>query len=193
SQPPISSPIPTDPDKARALLEEARADGVPVDAEITLIGRTNIYANGLESMEALLGMFQEVGFNAKLEMYEVAEWEDLYSKPFAEDRGPQLIQSQHDNANGDPVFSMYFKYASEGLQSGIADPKVDQLIADATAATGDERAAIWSELFKYLHDDITADVMLFHMVGFSRVNPRLDFEPTIRTNSELQLSQIRFK
>jgi peptide/nickel transport system substrate-binding protein len=186
-------PYAFDPDKARALLAEAKADGVPVDTEITLIGRTNIYANGLESMEALLGMFQEVGFNAKLEMYEVAEWEDLYSKPFAEDRGPQLIQAQHDNANGDPVFSMYFKYHSEGLQSGIADAKVDQMIGDATVATGDERAKIWSDLFAYLHDDLVADVMLFHMVGFSRVGARLDFAPTIRTNSELQLAQIAFK
>jgi peptide/nickel transport system substrate-binding protein len=126
-------------------------------------------------------------------MYEVAEWEDLYSKPFAEDRGPQLIQAQHDNANGDPVFSMYFKYHSEGLQSGIADAKVDQMIGDATVATGDERAKIWSDLFAYLHDDLVADVMLVHMVGFSRVGARLDFAPTIRTNSELQLAQIAFK
>jgi peptide/nickel transport system substrate-binding protein len=33
---------------------------------------------------------------------------------------------------------------------------------------------------------------LFHMGGFSRVNSRLDFTPTIRTNSELQLDQIKF-
>ena len=34
---------------------------------------------------------------------------------------------------------------------------------------------------------------MFHMVGFTRVSPRLDFQPTIATNSELQLSQIKFK
>jgi peptide/nickel transport system substrate-binding protein len=34
---------------------------------------------------------------------------------------------------------------------------------------------------------------LFHMVGFSRVSERLDFTPTIATNSELQLAQIKFK
>lgn len=187
---PALAPYPYDPEKAKALLNEAREDGVPVDRELELIGRTAIYANATESMEALLAMFQEAGFNASLQMYEVAEWEDLYSKPFAEDRGPQLIQSQHDNANGDPVFSMYFKYHSEGLQSGIANEKVDDLIEKATAATGDERVKTWQELFTYLHDDLIADVMLFHMVGFSRVHPRLDFEPTIRTNSELQLSQM---
>jgi len=185
-------PYPFDQDRARELLEEARADGVAVDTEITLIGRTNNFANVLETMEALLAMYQDVGFNMKLEMVEVAEWLERYAKPFPENRGPQLIEAQHDNANGDPVFSMYFKYHSEGQQSGLTDPVVDAMIADATAATGDKRAEKWSELFGYLHEESIADVMLFHMVGFSRVNERLDFTPSIRTNSELQLSQIQF-
>ncbi|GAB5376838.1 MAG: ABC transporter substrate-binding protein [Acuticoccus sp.] len=184
-------PYPYDPNKARALLEEAKADGVPVDTKITLLGRTNNFGNVLETMEALLQMFQDVGFNMELQMYEVAEWEDFYSKPFAEDRGPILVEAMHDNANGDPVFSMYFKYHSEGLQSGVADPKIDELIEKASVATGDEREALWKELFAYIHNGSVTDVMLFHMVGFSRVNPRLDFEPTIRTNSELQLDQIK--
>ena len=94
---------------------------------------------------------------------------------------------------GDPVFSMFFKYNSEGTQSGVNDPKVDDLIARASAATGDERAALWSELFKYVHDDIVADVLLFHMVGLSRVSERLDFTPTIATNQQLQLAEISFK
>lgn len=186
-------PYAFDPDKARALIEEARADGVPVDAEITLIGRTNNFANVLETMEALLAMYQDVGFNMNLQMVEVAEWLERYAKPFPENRGPEIIEAQHDNANGDPVFSMYFKYHSEGQQSGLTDSKVDAMIADATAATGSEREQKWKELFKYIHEDSIADVMLFHMVGFSRVNERLDFSPTIRTNSELQLSQIEFK
>lgn len=186
-------PYAYDPEKATALLEEAKADGVPVDTEITLIGRTGNFGNVLETMEALLQMFQDAGFNMKLQMYEVAEWENFYSKPFAEDRGPQMVEAQHDNANGDPVFSMYFKYHSEGLQSGVADPKIDEGIAAATAATGDEREKLWSDLFAYIHEESVTDVMLFHMVGFSRVNPRLDFQPSIKTNSELQLSQIRFK
>jgi len=186
-------PYPFDPDSARELLAEAKADGVPVDTEITLIGRTNNFGNVLETMEALLGMYKDVGFNMNLKMVEVEEWLEHYSQPFPEDRGPEIVEAQHDNANGDPVFSMYFKYASEGLQSGVRDPALDTMIADATSATGDDRETMWKDVFTYIHEDIVADVMLFHMVGFSRVNERLDFAPTIRTNSELQLSQIAFK
>lgn len=186
-------PYPYDVEKAKALLAEAKADGVAVDTEITLIGRINNFANVQETMEALLAMWQDAGFNMKLQMFEVAEWLEHYSKPFAVGRGPEIVEAQHDNANGDPVFSMYFKYACEGLQSGVCDQQLDGMIAEATSLTGADREAKWSETFKYIHEDLVADVMLFHMVGFSRVNPRLDFAPTIRTNSELQLSQIKFK
>ena len=186
------APFSYDLDKAKALLEEAAADGVAVDTEITLIGRINNFANVQETMEALLAMWQDAGFNMKLQMFEVAEWLEHYSKPFADGRGPEIVEAQHDNANGDPVFSMFFKYACEGLQSGICDEKLDGMIADASAATGAGREGLWSDTFKYIHEDIVGDVMLFHMVGFSRVNPRLDFTPTIRTNSELQLGQIKF-
>jgi peptide/nickel transport system substrate-binding protein len=186
------APFPFDPDRARALLAEAAADGVPVDTEITLIGRIGNFSNVQETMEALLAMFQDAGFNMKLQMFEVAEWLEHYSKPYAEGRGPEIVKAMHDNANGDPVFSMFFKYACDGLQSGFCDETVDTLMAEATALTGAEREAKWSELFKVIHEDVVGDVMLFHMVGFSRVNPRLDFAPTIRTNSELQLDQIRF-
>ncbi len=186
-------PYAYDPEKAKELLAEAAADGVPVDSTITLIGRIGNWGNVLETMEALLSMWQEVGFNMELQMVEVAEWLERYSQPFAEGRGPEIVAAMHDNANGDPVFSMYFKYACEGLQSGLCDETLDGMIAEASSLTADERAAKWSETFSYIHEDLVADVMLFHMVGFSRVNPRLDFEPTIRTNSELQLGQIGFK
>jgi peptide/nickel transport system substrate-binding protein len=190
---PDLQPWPFDPDQARALIEEAKAAGVPVDAEIEMVCRIGNFPNVTEVCEALQQMFADVGLNVKLNMMEVAEWVQVYSKPFAEDRGPRMVMAMHDNNRGDPVFSMYFKYACDGLQSGICDAELDKMMAEATAATGDARGAAWMPVFKKVHEDIVADVFLFHMVGFSRVSERLDFVPTIATNSELQLSQIKFK
>ena len=184
---------PYDLEKAKALVAEAKAAGVPVDKEIKIIGRTNNFPNGTETLEAMLDMLKETGLNVTLTMYEVAEWENFYSKPFAEDREAQLIQVQHDNAKGDPVFTVYFKYHSEGLQSVLADPKLDEMIMSATAATGDERAKQWKEIFRIVNEDVIADIPMFHMVGYTRVSERLNFKPTIAANSELQLSQIAFK
>lgn len=182
-----------DPELARQLLAEAEADGVDVSLPIEIIARTENFPNVTEVTEALTQMLTEAGFNASMRMVEVAEHEQYYSKPYPESDGTRLIVAQHDNSRGDPVFSMYFKYHSDGTQSGIADPHVDDLIERATAATGDERAALWSELFAYIHEEVVADVLLFHMVGHSRVSERLDFEPTIATNQQLQLSEIGFR
>ena len=52
------------------------SDGVAVNEEITLIGRTNIYPNATEVMEAIMAMYQGAGLNVKLKMLEVAEWVD---------------------------------------------------------------------------------------------------------------------
>lgn len=187
------SPPAYDPEQAKKWLEEAKADGVDTSLPIEIIARTENFPNVTEVAEALTQMLTDVGFNATLRMVEVAEHEQYYSKPYPESDGTRLVLAQHDNSRGDPVFSMFFKYDSQGTQSGVNDPKVDDLIARASAATGDERAALWSELFKYVHDDIVADVLLFHMVGLSRVSERLDFTPTIATNQQLQLSEIGFK
>lgn len=182
-----------DPEAAKKLIEEAKAAGVKVDTPITIIARSANFPNVTEIMEAIQQQLQEVGLKVELKFVEVAEHERYYSKPYAEGRGPQLVAAMHDNSKGDPSFSMFFKYASEGTQSGFSDPKVDDLIKRASAAVGEERPKLWSELIAYLHDEVVADVLLFHMVGFSRVSERLDFKPTMATNSMLQLSEIKIK
>ncbi|WP_312528879.1 ABC transporter substrate-binding protein [Paracoccus sp. (in: a-proteobacteria)] len=182
-----------DPEGAKKLLAEAKADGVPVDTKLTLVARTANFPNVTEIMEAIQQMLQDVGFTVDLQFYEVAEFEKMYSKPYPTDRGPLMVTAMHDNSKGDPVFSMYFKYATDGRQSGLADAKVDEMIEKASAATGEERAKLWGEVQKYLHDDLAADVLLFHMVSYSRVAERLNWRPSMATNSMLPLSGIAFK
>lgn len=184
---------PYDPEAAKALLAEAKADGVPVDTTLYLIGRSNLFPGVTEVTEALQQMLQDVGFNVDVQMVEVAQQEELYSKPFKDGRPPQMLFVSHDNSKGDPVFSMFFKYDSKGRQSGISDPKVDEMIATASAATGDDRAKDWSNLFAYLHDEVVPDALLFHMVSFARVGDKITFTPTIATNSQLELADIAFK
>lgn len=184
---------PYDPDGARQLLEEARADGVAVDTPVTLLARTANFPNIVEVMEALQQMLQDVGLTVELQFYEVAEFQRIFKKPFPEDMGPLLFTTMHDNSKGDPSFTMFFKYASEGPQSGTNDPKVDQLIEDASAATGSEREALWSKLQAYLQGDLYADIPLFHTVGYARVAPRIDWRPNISTTSVMPLDQIGFK
>jgi len=182
-----------DPEKAKVLLSEAKADGVAIDTPIQLIGRINIYPNATEVMEAIMAMYQGIGLNVELKMIEVAEWVDLLTKPYAEDRPPIIQQSQHDNNNGDAVFTVFNKYHSDGGQSVLSDSALDDIIVNAGQATGDDRTRLFQDAFRFINDDIIADVPMYHMVGYTRVNPRLSFTPSLSTNSELQLSQVSFK
>lgn len=184
---------PYDPDKARALLAEAKADGVPVDTEIWLMARQDRFPTVNEAMEALLAMFNEVGFNMTLRVLDRNLHTELSNKPYTTDRPPLVDLGQHDNAKGDPVFSVYNKYSCEGEQSFICDPELDQMMIKAAGLTGQERVDTWKEIFRVLYEDKISDAWLYHMVGHTRVNERLDFTPSLATNSEVQLSHIKFK
>lgn len=190
---PNLEPWPYDPEQAMALLEEARADGVDVDAPIRLIGRPEMFANSNELVEATAEMLRAVGLNVNVEMLEVAQWLELANKPFAEDREPNIFLSMHDNNAGDAAFTAFFKYHSDGRQSELHDPELDALIEKAGTLSGEERAAAYQEVFRMIHEDIVADVQLFHMVNYMRVGPRLDFTPTLANAVELQLAQLAIK
>ena len=190
---PRLKPYPYDPEKAKKLLAEAKAAGVPVEKELEIVGRINLYPNGTEHMEATMAMLQAVGFNVKLRMLEVAEWLDILTKPYAEDRGPVLLQEQHDNNNGDAVFSIFNKFACKGAQSTTCDEKLDALIAKASALSGEERRKTWEEVIRIIHEENVSDVWMYHMVGYSRVGKRVNFKPSISTNSEIHIENVTFK
>lgn len=182
-----------DPEKAKALLAEAKADGVNVDAEIQLIGRPGMFANSNEFVEASAEMLRAVGFNIKLSTLEMAQWLEVANKPFAEDRGPNIFLTMHDNNSGDAAFTAFFKYHSKGRQSELHNPDLDKLIETAGTLSGEERAKTYNEAFRMIYEDIVADVPLYHMVNFMRVGPRIDFTPTLANAVELQLSKLTLK
>lgn len=181
-----------DPDRARALLAEARADGVPVDDEIQLVGRIGHFPNAAEFHEVVAIMLNDIGLNVKLQWFEAAQKNRMQVKPFDEDRPPQIIVDQHDNTSGDPVFSLPARWSSDGSQSKTNDAELDRLMSEAAQATGDERVAKWKEVAERI-DEILPDAMMFHMVGYAAVGDRIDFTPTMFTNSSIPLAQIELK
>lgn len=187
---PDLEPWPYDPEQAMSLLEEARADGVDVDAPIRLIGRPGMFANSNEFIEATAEMLRAVGLNVELETLEMAQWLEVANKPFAEEREPNIFLTMHDNNGGDAAFTAYFKYHSEGRQSELHDTALDALIEEAGTLSGEERAAAYQEVFRMIYEDIVADVPLFHMVNYMRVGPRIEFTPTLANAVELQLAQL---
>jgi peptide/nickel transport system substrate-binding protein len=99
----------------------------------------------------------------------------------------------HDNDKGDAAFTVYYSYSCKSNQSSMCDKTVDEMIEKAQVATGEERRTLWRATFKRLYEEIIPNVLLFHMVGYTRVGKRINFKPSIATNSEIQLAQITFK
>lgn len=182
-----------DAEQAQALVKEAKAAGVPVDTEIEMIGRNGIYPNGSEAMEAMTAMWQEAGLNVNLTMLDVNDWLRYLQKPFPEDRGPNMLQMMHDNNKGDAAFTIPIFYTSGGSYATVNDGAFDKEIADALASTGADRTAKFKAIFGKARNEQVLDIPMFHMIGYTRVGPRLDWKPDISTNSEIPLVNIKLK
>lgn len=181
-----------DLERAQALIAEAEADGVDITTPITLIGRNGFFPNSNESLEAMQALWSELGLTIEVRALEAADWVRYLDKPFPGDRGPTLFQQQHDNNTGDAGFTIPVMYTSNGQYSTVEDEALDTVISGAMTASGEERAAQFAEAARMVHDDIVADIPMYHMVGYVRVNPRLNWAPDLKTNGEIQLSRIRF-
>ncbi|OWJ77130.1 ABC transporter substrate-binding protein [Haematobacter genomosp. 1] len=180
-----------DPEEAMRLLAEAKADGVPVETEMRLIGRPAMFANSNEFVQAVGEMLRAVGLNVKMETLEMSQWLEVANKPFDPARKPNIFLTMHDNNSGDAAFTAYFKYHSNGRQSELHDPKLDAMIEEASTLSGEARATAYHKVFRTIYEDIVSDVPLFYMVNYMRVGPRVDFTPTIANAVELQLSKLQ--
>jgi peptide/nickel transport system substrate-binding protein len=182
---------PYDPEAARALIEEARADGVPVDKELTIIGRKGIYANATEAMEALQGWLADIGLTAKLQMLETSAWVDAsLANPQPPDR-LGLIQSSHGNEAGDGIFTILGYYKSDATQNAFDDPKMDELIAKAVPLTGEARQNAIAEALAYQHDNVVQDCPMVHIQALWGLSGRIDWTP--RFDNMILVKEVKLK
>ena len=181
-----------DPAKAKALLAEAKASGVNVGKEMTFVVYPSHYPNAQEVMESMHAQWTAVGLNVKMIFVEPGQYQEFNNKPYKEGRNSVIQQSSHDNNFGDPVFSVSFKYGCEGATSAFCDKKFDAEVERVSQLGGEERIKGWQEVFRYLYEDAVPSIMMFHQVGFTRVNPRIDFKPDVTTNAEVRGEEIRF-
>lgn len=180
-----------DPEGARALIEEARADGVPVDTEITIYGRKGIYPNATETMEALQLWLTDIGLNVKLQMLEVSAWREVnLDIPVPADR-IGLTQSSHGNEMGDAIFTLQAYYGPYGRDTWYQypdhaggsrrpniDPKLVELIDAATTLTEAEgRGEALAAAFKEHYENVVWSCPMIHIQDLWGVSERVDWQP----------------
>lgn len=181
---------PHDMAKAKSLIAQARADGVPVDTAIKIIGRNGIYPKAAEAMEVAQNSLIEAGLKVEIQMLDVNAWLEYLLRPFPTDIGPTLLQAQHGNQAGDAAFTMGQIYGSEGAQSSYGTGELDALIEEAELASGPDRQAKFAEALAYQNENVVRDAVLAHMTGIMALSPSVTYEPNSATNDEMHLAEM---
>lgn len=181
------------PDRARELIAEAKADGLDVGASIRFPGRIGVFANAEEVMEVITQMLNEVGFNVSLEMMERARHANYQARPFPEDVGPNINLLMSDNDRGDASFSVINFHSNGNNQSAtFTHPELDAMIDAALVQTGEARTAALQEVLAYVQEKAIS-IPLFYMVSYARVSERLDWKPSSETATQIVIQNITLK
>jgi peptide/nickel transport system substrate-binding protein len=187
---PDIKPWPYDMNEAKRLIAEAKADGVPTDTTIKIIGRNGIYPKAAEAMEVAQNSLIEAGLKVEIQMLDVNAWLEYLLRPFPKDLGPTLLQAQHGNQAGDAAFTMDQIYGSKGAQSSYGTPELDKLIDTAEQASGEERQTAFAAALDYQNKDVVRDAVMAHMTGILALSKRVAYKPDAATNDEMRLADM---
>ena len=151
-------PYPYDPARAKQLVAEAKAAGVPVETELTVVVRRAAYIRIEEAGEAVAEMIKQAGLpNVKSQALETAVHLDMWSsgKLPGPERGMLGLHS-HGNEIMDFGQTVGAYFTCNGTQSAYCNPRVDEMQQRASALGGAERAKAYQEIAKFVYDDYAA-------------------------------------
>lgn len=178
---PDLEPYPYDPDRATALIEEARADGVPVDAPITIV-TTGTIPRTPELVQHAASQLQQIGLDVSTQILESAQYRpEVYGKAqndVSEDRG-WIVQIGHGNELMDASASIDRYYScNPDSDSTYCNKEVDQMSAEAAPLTDAERDEAYQEIAAELHDDF-AIIPVIHQEIIYGLAENLDWSPRL--------------
>lgn len=165
-------PYPYDPEKAKALIAEAGAQG----ATITLVGEAGRWLKDREVIEAVGAYWGEVGLKVDTKIYEFGEY---LNQLFDKKHRPDAIFVQNSDEMLDADRPMTSAYESGASYASNNDMDMAKLVQQARVETDvAKRAAIYAEVTKKAYDDayLLPLLNLEDIYGFSS---RLDWKPRI--------------
>jgi peptide/nickel transport system substrate-binding protein len=182
---------PYDPAKARQLLAQAKAAGVPVDRTIRLVGQTEQFQNSDEVLQAVFNDLHAVGFHVQLQQVDAAQWKQLLFKPFPKNQVPTVLQTLHKNVSGDASSSFTSYIADSGCCGTAHSKSLDTLISRAGQASGAKRTQLYRQA---ADEEYTQDISMVPLASMSDlvlVGRRVTFTPDRLTASyEMNLSEV---
>lgn len=176
--------------KAKELVAEAKADGVPVDTKILMPVRTAQFPKVSELGEVLREQLAQIGLNVELRMVDTTQHLQYQLRPFVTDEGPIAMLIQHGNQAGDAQFTVEQYMLTGGAQAEFGDPGLDALITKARALTGEERQAAYEDVFAYERDKVVALAPIAHQTVMLGLSDRVSYKPNSSTGDELRIKEV---
>ncbi|MFI7127150.1 ABC transporter substrate-binding protein [Nonomuraea sp. NPDC050153] len=184
-------PWPYDLAKAKSLVAEAKADGVPVDKEILLLARNAQFPRVSETAEVLQEQLTQAGLKVKLRMVDTSTHLQYQLRPFVKDAGPVAVLVMHGNQAGDAAFTVGQYMGTEGAQSVMGDKTLDKMIDEANGKQGQERQDAFAEVLRYQNDKVVQFAHIAHMRGIIALSRKVAYTPNAATSDEMRLADIK--
>ncbi|MFT4041325.1 MAG: ABC transporter substrate-binding protein [Thermomicrobiales bacterium] len=173
-------PVSYDPELARQLVQEAAADGVPIDLPLIIAVRQGVYLRAEELGEYVAGALNEIGLNATTEVIEYAAYMEQYIMPYEdipEDRG-WIGTMSHGNEMMDVGLTAATWYRCSGGVASYCDPELDAAIDAANPLVGDERAAAFADITRRFQEAYSVAPIL-HLAFLYGTADTLNWEPRL--------------
>lgn len=144
-------PLAYDPEKARALLDEAKADGF--DGKVELLGGAD--PNTRTEAMTLQAMLEAVGFDVEVEL--LRSIADRTSRMFVE-RDYDISIGALSVSEEDPYQRLYSSFSSQAPTNalGYADAEMDALLGELQSVAGDARADVIAKIEQRFQDTVPA-------------------------------------
>lgn len=150
-------PFPEDVERAQQLIQEAAADGVPVDAALVVTAREGFILRANEVVQFITQSLQEIGLTGVTsELLETAAFEEQWTAGYdniSPDRGWIGLQS-HGNELMDYSSSIEGYYDCGGATSAYCDDQLQAEYEQATTLEGDERDAALGSIAEYVYETV---------------------------------------
>ena len=179
-----------DPEKAKALIAAAKADGHPVETEFDIVTRPDIFPGVDEVVQAIGQNLKDVGLNFKIVSIETSGWLKYLRQPFPPEQRATLQMIAHDNTSGDASFTFPKYITCKGPVSATCNPEIDKLIAEADTAEGDKRSALYQEAARILYAKESSMIGIAEQARLIMLAEGVDYKPNPLSGIEIRVADI---